>query len=53
MRCIRRLRLQEGILDLEFEFEGDVLVVTQERSGSCMYRTDSCQPVALYSLQAR
>jgi hypothetical protein len=51
-QCLRNLRCEENILDIKFEFAGDILTVVQELSGACSYRTDSCKPVAQYLLQS-
>ena len=53
MKCIRKLRLEEDICDVAFECEGDLLSVTQQSSGTCLYRTDTCLPVAQCILQSR
>lgn len=51
-QCLRNLRCEENILDIKFEFAGDILTVVQELSGACSYRTDSCKPAAQYLLQS-
>ena len=51
-QCLRNLRCEENILDIKFEFAGDILTVAQELSGACSYRTDNCKPVAQYLLQS-
>jgi hypothetical protein len=53
LRCIRKLRCEENILDMEFECDGEMLVVVQETSGACVYRTQDCEPIAQYVLQKR
>ena len=38
---------------MEFECDGEMLVVIQESSGACVYRTQDCEPIAQYVLQKR
>ena len=49
---LRNLRCEERIVDIKFEFAGEMLTVVQELSGACSYITDSCKPVAQYLLQS-
>ena len=53
MHCIRKLKLEENILDLAFEFEGCAISVVLEKSGPCFYRIDTCAPIAQYALPKR
>ena len=53
LRCLKKLQCEERILDLRFQFEGEMLAVIQEWSGISLYRTTDCTPVAQYVLQKR
>ena len=47
------MRCEENVLGMEFECDGEMLVVIQEKSGACVYRTQDCEPIAQYVLQKR
>lgn len=49
-KCIRKLNCNENILDVRFEFHGDIISVALESTGVSFYRSTDCLPVAHYIL---
>jgi WD40 repeat protein len=49
-KCVRKLYCNENILDVRFEFHGDLISVALESTGVSCYRSIDCFPVAHYIL---
>jgi WD40 repeat protein len=49
-KCVRKLNCNENVLDVNFEFHGDLISVALESTGVSLYRSIDCLPVAHYML---
>jgi len=44
-QCLKTLDLKEGIVDVSFEANGDLIAIALEKSGIFLYRSNDCQLV--------
>lgn len=50
VQCTRSLALAEGIIDIKFELEGELMAIVLENTGVYIYRSSDCQLICHCSL---